>query len=163
MIPIVTVPAADTLQLSTSLANSMSIPSEDYSERRGCNSHLFCREQRWNLSARRCVEATSLCLLVATPPLRRRVITVCCHRRGGCRILTLPFFLGCIFLNAEERETSWRSAISPRDRVWGCWKQSGRAISLCSGMENRPCVWAVSCPTRQSYTPWSVSLRVRCL
>ena len=27
--------------------------------------------------------------------------------------------------------------------MWGCWLHSSRAISLCSGMENRWCVWTV--------------------
>ena len=67
------VPAVDTLHVSISPAHSMSYPPRITASDVVTNLTVFCK-QRWNLSANKCVETTSLCLLIATPPLGRRIV-----------------------------------------------------------------------------------------
>ena len=55
-IPIATVLAVDTLLVGTSPANSMSYPPRSTASDVVTSLTVFCRQQRWNLSAHKCVE-----------------------------------------------------------------------------------------------------------
>ena len=109
----------------SALADSMSIPSENYRKRRGSNS-LFSRQQRWNLSAHRPDKAW-----------RIPIAHIVGHR-------------GCIFLHGEERDTSLALGQSQRGSTCGvvgysavgrshcvCKWRTGSACGRCRAQRNR--------------------------